>query len=114
MGHSAEVVLELFNLVEELVLLSIPRDHVLVYEKRLFLPVRVVVSSPGLVEGSPFASSDKGNHDDGEGSPPEPLVLSELGVSPAAVEGSVVGWVRELKESVNLCRPRGDLRTVGG
>ena len=76
-GHSTEVVLELFNLVEELMLLSIPRDHVLVHEKeRLFLPVRVVVSSPGLVEGSTFASSDKGDHDDGEGSPPEPLVLS--------------------------------------
>ena len=72
------------------------------------------MSSPRLVERSTFASSDKSDHDDGKSSPPEPLVLSELGVSPAAVEGSVVGWVRELKESVNLCRPRGDLRTVGG
>jgi len=80
-GHSAEIVLELFDLVEELVLLSIP--------------VGVVVSSPRLVEGSTFASSDESDHDDGQGSPPEPLVLSELGVSPAAVESSVVGWVRK-------------------
>jgi len=78
-SHSAEVVLELFDLVEELVLLSVP--------------VGVVVSSPRLVEGSAFASSDKSDHDDGKSSPPEPLILSEFGVSPAAIEGSVVGWV---------------------
>ena len=59
------------------------------------------MSSPRLVEGSTFAGSDESDHDDGKSSPPEPLVLSELGVSPAAVEGSVVGWVRKLKRSVN-------------
>ena len=55
------------------------------------------MSSPRLVEGSTFTSSDESDHDDGKGSPPEPLDLSELSVSPAAVEGSVVGGVGKLK-----------------
>ena len=98
MGHSAEVVLELFDLVEKPVLLSVPGSQPLYLEnRRVFLPVRVVVSSPRFVEGSTFAGSDKGDHDDGQGSPPEPLVLSKLSVSPAAVESSVVGWVRKLE-----------------
>ena len=58
------------------------------------------MSSPRLVEGSTFAGADEGDHDDGESSPPEPLVLSELSVSPAAVESSVVGWVRKLASVV--------------
>ena len=98
MGHSAEVVLELFDLVEELVLLSVPGSHPLdLKNRRVILPVRVVVSSPRLVERSTFAGSDEGDHDDGQSSPPEPLVLSKLSVSPAAVENSVVGWVRKLE-----------------
>ena len=56
------------------------------------------MSSPRLVEGSTFAGSNKSDHNDGEGSPPEPLVLSQFSVSPAAVESSVVGWVRKLED----------------
>ena len=79
-------------------LFSVPGSNPLDLEnRRVFLPVRVVVSSPRLVEGSTFTSSDEGDHDDGQGSPPEPLVLSELSVSPAAVESSVVCWVRKLE-----------------
>ena len=57
------------------------------------------MSSPGLVQRSAFASSDQRDHDDSKSRPPEPLVLSELCVSPAAVEGAVVRWVRELELS---------------
>ena len=72
------------------------------------------MSSPRLVEGSTFAGSDEGDHDDGESSPPEPLVLSELSVSPAAVESSVVGWVRKLKsvfKNAQDCSALGNLST---
>ena len=55
------------------------------------------MSSPGLVQRSAFTSSDQRDHDDSKSRPPEPLVLSELSVSPAAVEGSVVGGVGKLK-----------------
>jgi len=55
------------------------------------------VSSPRFVEGSTFTGSDKRDHDNGKGSPPKPLVLSKFSVSPAAVESSVVGRVRQLE-----------------
>ena len=70
--------------------------------KREILPVRVVVSSPWLVQRSAFASSNQRDHNDSKSSPPEPLVLSQLSISPAAIEGTVVGWVRELEILVEV------------